>query len=88
MATHDCRGRDGRIYRTFVVETIAEHAKDHHFSAYCDECGHSKPVDMAYWIGKLGPDHMMDRFRRRFRCANCGSKDVRLIGSYIGKPKY
>ena len=82
MGYHEKRGSDGRIYRTFVVETIADHAENHRHVAQCDDCEHFKPIDMAYWIEKLGPDYMMDRFRKRFRCANCGSKNVRLIGSH------
>lgn len=76
----------GRVHRYHVIETIAEHAKDQRHVAHCSACGHSKEVDMAHWIEKLGPDYMMDRFRRRLRCDACGSKDVRLVGSWVGKP--
>ncbi len=87
MGYHEHRGPGDRIYRTFVMETIAEHAEDHIHHAHCGTCQHSADVDMAYWIEKLGADYMMADFRKRFRCSACGSKNVRVIGSYCGKPK-
>lgn len=57
MGYHEKRDpKTGLIYRTFVVETIADHAKDHRFVALCSDCRHSKPIDMGYWIEKLGAD--------------------------------
>lgn len=79
--------KTGKMVRGYVIETIADHAKQQTFHAHCNECEHSKWFDLDFWIKELGPDYPMDRFRKRLTCIKCGSKNVRLLGSHSGRPK-
>jgi Zn finger protein HypA/HybF involved in hydrogenase expression len=84
MSDHQDEPRRGHEKRS--VETLAEHAKDHRHHAWCNSCDHGQPFDLAPWIERLGPDYRMMPFRKRLVCSRCGSKDVRLVGSYCGRP--
>lgn len=77
-------GEDGVIRRSLVIETLGDHAENQAHHAWCDDCGHNKPWDLAPHIQQYGPDYPFTRYVMRLVCDRCGSKKVRLVASYTG----
>lgn len=58
--------------------------------AYCEArgCGHNRQVDLAALMDRIGPDApaMAPDIAPRFKCAICGSRNVKLIYSPDVRP--